>query len=84
MATASVLEQDGDAFVVFVATDPGARGHGLCRGLLWHALRRARDAGCTTTTLEGSPMGEPIYARMGYRALGRFGLWERRLRAESA
>lgn len=84
LATASVLEHEGDAFVVFVATDPAARGRGLCRGLLSHALREARDRGCTTTTLEGSPMGEPIYTRMGYRTLGRLQLWERRLRNDSA
>lgn len=83
-ATASVLEHDGDAYVGFVATHPDFRGRGLCRGLLAHALREAAAAGCTTTSLEGSPMGEPIYARMGYRSLGRFGLWERRLRDESA
>lgn len=81
-ATASVLEHDGDAYVAFVATHPDFRGRGLCRGLLTHALRAA--TGCTTTSLEGSPMGEPIYARMGYRSLGRFGLWERRVRNDSA
>lgn len=83
-ATVSVLEHAGDAFVVFVATDPEARGCGLCRGLMSHALRTAAEHGCTTTTLEGSPMGEPVYARMGYRSLGRFGLWEHRVRNDSA
>jgi GNAT superfamily N-acetyltransferase len=68
-----------DAYVLFVATHPDFRGRGICRGLLSHALRRAAERGCTTTSLEGSPMGEPIYARMGYRSLGRFGLWERRV-----
>lgn len=84
VATAAVLEHDGDANVTFVATRPEARGRGLCRGLLAHALREAAARGCTTTTLEGSPMGEPLYARLGYRSLGRFGLWERRVRDESA
>jgi ribosomal protein S18 acetylase RimI-like enzyme len=74
-ATVSVLEHEGDAYVGFVATDPRFRGRGLCRGLLAHALRLTD---CETTSLEGSPMGEPIYARMGYRSLGRFGLWELR------
>jgi GNAT superfamily N-acetyltransferase len=84
LATASVLEWAGDAFVVFVATHPDARGRGLCRGLLSHGLRAARERGCTTTTLEGSPMGEPVYTRMGYETLGRLQMWERRLRDESA
>ena len=75
----------GDAYVCLVATVPEFRGRGLCPEVMRHALRDARDRdGCTTTSLEGSPMGEPVYARMGYRALGRFGLWERRIRNESA
>lgn len=84
LATASVLEHEGDAYVVFVATDHDARGRGLCRGLMAHALREAASHGCTTTTLEGSAMGEPVYTRMGYRTLGRLRLMERRLRNGSA
>ena len=84
LATVSVLEHEEDAFVVFVATEPAARGRGLCRGLMAHALRKAAENGCTTTTLEGSPMGEPVYSRMGYRTLGRLRLMERRLRNDSA
>lgn len=84
LATVSVLEHEGDAFLVFVATEPDARGRGLCRGLMSHALRRAAENGCTTTTLEGSPMGEPVYARMGYRTVGRLRLMERRLSNDSA
>jgi len=84
VATVGVIEEEGDAYVCFVATDPAARGRGLCRGLMAHALREAAARGCTTTTLEGSPMGEPIYTRMGYGTLGRLQLWERRIRDESA
>ena len=81
----TIVPHDGDAYVCLVATVPELRGRGLCPELMRHALRDARDRdGCTTTTLEGSPMGEPVYDRMGYRSLGRFGLWERRIRNESA
>ncbi len=45
------------------------------------ALRDARDAGVTTTSLEGSPMGEPVYAALGYETLGRLALYERRVGA---
>ena len=46
-----------------------------------HAQRAARGAwppGCTTTTLEASAAGEPIYAAMGYRSLGRYRMMEAR------
>jgi GNAT superfamily N-acetyltransferase len=84
LATVTVLEHEGDAFLVFVATEPDARGRGLWGGLMSHALRLAAGNGCTTTTLEGSQMGEPVYARMGYRTLGRLRLMERRLSNDSA
>jgi GNAT superfamily N-acetyltransferase len=79
----TVVERQDDAYVGFVATVPEFRGRGLCPEVMRHALRVAAEAGCTTTTLEGSPMGEPVYSRMGYRSLGRFGLWERRVSNDS-
>lgn len=77
-------EEHSDAYVWFVATTPEARGNGLCSGLMRTALRAASERGCTTTTLEASPDGEPVYTRLGYRSLGRLGLWEHRDSAASA
>jgi GNAT superfamily N-acetyltransferase len=70
-----------DAYVCLVGVLPEARGRGLCTGLMAHALRRAREEGAVTTTLEASPMGRPVYARMGYREIGPCGLWESRVPA---
>ena len=42
------------------------------------ALADARERGCTTTTLVATKMGHPVYARLGYRDLGRVQMWERR------
>ncbi len=69
---------EDDAEVWMVAVVPEARGRGLSAEMLRHALAAARDAGATTTSLEATAMGEPVYRTLGYRGLGRFGMWERR------
>jgi len=73
MATA-----EGDCAIQSVATLPEARGRGLASELLREALRRARAAGCSTTTLEGTAAGTPVYERLGYRTLGTLRMLEHR------
>jgi ribosomal protein S18 acetylase RimI-like enzyme len=77
-AGVGTLSVDGTCEIVFVATAPAARGRGLSSELMRTALRAARSAGCDATTLEATAMGEPVYARLGYRALGRLGMYELR------
>lgn len=74
----AVRPHRGDAEVFFVAVVPEARGRGLSGELLRRALSAARAAGCSTTGLEATALGEPVYRAMGYRSLGRFGMWELR------
>lgn len=69
---------EGDCYFIFVATVPAAKGRGLASELMRLALREALGRGATTTTLEASPAGEPVYDRLGFRSLGRYGMWERR------
>jgi ribosomal protein S18 acetylase RimI-like enzyme len=71
---------DGNCEILFVATDPDARRQGLAGECMVSVLRQAMDAGATTTTLEASALGEPVYVRMGYRTIGRMTTWERRRR----
>lgn len=71
-------EYEGDCYLWFVATDPDAPRRGLASELVRYALRHARDHGCQTTTLESTAMAESTYARLGYRAPGRYEMWERR------
>jgi GNAT superfamily N-acetyltransferase len=68
----------GDAGICAVATLAEARGRGLATHLLARALRDAKARGQITTSLQASPQGYPIYAKLGYRVLGRMGMWERR------
>jgi GNAT superfamily N-acetyltransferase len=70
---------DGDTCILFVATAPEARGHGIATRLMLLALHEARDRGATTTSLQATKMGYPVYAKLGYRDLGRLQMWERRI-----
>jgi ribosomal protein S18 acetylase RimI-like enzyme len=79
-AVAALLarEHDGDCYFWFVATAPEAQRRGIASELMRIALRAARERGCTSTTLESTSMAEPVYARLGFQPLGRYGRWERR------
>lgn len=77
-ATLAIQDHDGDAHVTLVGTLEAARGRGLATLRMRRALADARERGCTTTTLVATRMGQPVYARLGYRELGRVQMWERR------
>jgi GNAT superfamily N-acetyltransferase len=74
-AAVSVLH-DGDAWFPLVATRPEHRGRGLSGELLRTALRAARDAGCSSTSLEATADGRRVYRRLGFGDLGDVQLWE--------
>jgi predicted acetyltransferase len=61
-----------------VATLPQHRGKQLASSLLSAALTEARQRGQITTSLQASSLGQGIYARLGYRALGEVHLYEKR------
>jgi GNAT superfamily N-acetyltransferase len=71
-------DHEGDCGVTLVATLPEARGRGLARNLLTRALLEARERGCTTSSLQATRLGYPVYRRIGYRDLGPIQMWERR------
>ncbi len=79
-AVACVVTWDvaGDAGVYYVGTLPEARGRGLATGLMRQAMLDARERGATTTSLQATRMGAPVYSRLGYRDLGAIEMWERR------
>jgi GNAT superfamily N-acetyltransferase len=72
------LDREGDCVFFGVATLPAARGRGLATALMRHALGEAYRRGCTTSTLQATKLGEPLYARLGYRKLGNLEMWEQR------
>jgi ribosomal protein S18 acetylase RimI-like enzyme len=78
VSVAVIQDVGHDAFVTFVATLPAYRGERLASRVLAHALHEAEERGQLTTSLQASKLGQSIYARLGYHALGEIHLYERR------
>ena len=71
-ATLMAFDHDGDCGIYIVGTRPGARRQGLATALSAHAIERAGERGCATASLQSTEMAESVYARVGFRDLGRF------------
>ena len=78
VATAATWDHGTDCVIEWVATLPEARGRGVSSRLLAHALAEATRRGLTTTTLQATELGYPVYKRLGYRDFGGVQMWERR------
>ena len=68
-----------DTAVWFVATLPQAQRQGLAANLLRRLLLDARERGQRTSSLQGSPAGQRLYERLGYRTVGSLHLYEQPL-----
>jgi GNAT superfamily N-acetyltransferase len=69
---------EDDCSVWLVATREAARGRGLAGALMAHAMADARERGRTTSTLQATDLGRPIYERHGFRSIGEIQMWEKR------
>jgi GNAT superfamily N-acetyltransferase len=78
-----VVDHAGNSEVQLVAVVPEARGKGITRALLGHALTDALERGNETSTLIATPLGYPVYERAGFAPLERFSMWERSPTASS-
>jgi len=67
-----------DCGIFMVATVPRAQRRGLALALIRQALRDARERGATSSSLQATRFGRPLYERLGYRDLGAIDMWERR------
>jgi GNAT superfamily N-acetyltransferase len=64
-------EQIGGLY--WVGTRPSARGRGAARAVTVWATRRCFARGARLVTLQASEAGEPVYRRLGYREVARYG-----------
>lgn len=72
VAAAMTLLSHGIAGVYWVGTVDAGRRRGLGEAVTAAVTNAAFDRGATCNTLQASPMGEPIYRRMGYEELYRY------------
>ena len=74
-ATATLVVSHGIAGIVYVGTIPSARGQGLARVAVWAAIAAGRTEGCRISALWASPMGRPMYEKMGFRPVTEYRIW---------
>jgi GNAT superfamily N-acetyltransferase len=77
-SVALALHHGEDCGVSFVATAPFARRQGLATDVMHRVALDARQAGCTSATLQATSLGEKLYTALGYRKVSDMQLWERR------
>jgi GNAT superfamily N-acetyltransferase len=69
VATSNVYLGAGVAGVMFVATLPQARGHGLGGAVTLRPLYDAKELGYRIGILQSSQMGYPVYQKLGFQHL---------------
>jgi len=74
-SAAMVMLTHGVGGVYWVGTTPAARGKGLAELCTRTVSNVAFDMGARVVVLQASPMGDPIYRRMGYREVTRYPYW---------
>lgn len=73
VGAASLFAAAGQGWVTNVGTIPSARGRGVGAAVTIATLDLATERGHPTAWLAASEMGEPVYARLGFRSVGRLG-----------
>ncbi len=72
VATALAFDHDSDCGVYNMSTLEVARRRGFGTALTARHLHDAIARGCSTASLQSTPMAERVYAAVGFRDLGRF------------
>ena len=72
VSTALVGVTGNTAGIYNVATPPEHRRRGYGEAVTWAAVAEGHRLGCDHSVLQASPMGAPVYRRMGYLDLGTY------------
>jgi hypothetical protein len=72
VAAGMVFESDGVASVQWVGTVPAARRLGLGALVTSWVTNLSFEHNASSCTLQASPMGEPVYLRLGYQTIFRY------------
>jgi GNAT superfamily N-acetyltransferase len=70
----SYLTGDDVAGIGWVATVPAAQGRGWGAAITWAAAHEAFRRGARLVNLQASPMGAPVYRRMGFATVTDYGV----------
>jgi len=54
------------AWIAMVLVDEGVRGRGIGKALLQHALGFTDDKGVASVRLDATPLGQPLYEKLGF------------------
>lgn len=63
------------AGIAYIGTLPEARRHGFAEAIVWRAVADGRASGCDAAYLWATPMGQSVYAGMGFRRLLDYHIW---------
>jgi ribosomal protein S18 acetylase RimI-like enzyme len=77
VGAAQAFMSDGVGGIYWVGTVSNARGRGIGELCTRTVTNMAFDRGAVACALQASPMGEPIYRRMGYEDAYRYENWVR-------
>ncbi len=66
----------GVAGIFDVGVVPEERNRGIGTAVTLAACEAARDAGCRFAVLNATPLGEPVYRRLGFGSLGHGQTWQ--------
>jgi GNAT superfamily N-acetyltransferase len=75
MTCSTVTVTERVAGVASVGTVPAARQRGLGTAVTWAAVDAGRVLGAEVSYLAATPMGYPVYARMGFRRVAEYPSW---------